>query len=405
MTVEVGDRVAAGLEGGAVDHVHQRGAALDVAQEVVAETAALAGALDQAGHVGHGEGDVTADDDAEVGDQRGERVVGDLGPGARDRGDQRRLAGARVADQADVGDDLELEGDGAFGAVLAEQGEAGGLARGGGERRVAETAATALGDDQLGLGSGQVGEALAGVGVGDHGPVGDRQHDVVAVGPVLVVAAAGLAAGRAPVGLAVVVDERGHVGVDAEDDGTAVTAVAAVGAAERLELLAVDGGAAVPAVPAEGVQRHLVDEAGDGHAGRLLSGVRSVRRNRKQREGGPGRATLSTGRTWSGRSDRGDLGGRGAPRDQRDVDDPAPTTGAELDPPARSAKRVSSLPRPTPSPGWKWVPRWRTMISPALTCWPPKRLTPRRWALDSRPLRVELAPFLCAICRLSSRCR
>ena len=24
-------------------------------------------------------------------------------------------------------------------------------------------------------------------------------------------------------------------------------------------------------------------------------------------------------------------------------------------------------------PGWKWVPRWRTMISPALTCWPPNR--------------------------------
>ena len=34
---------------------------------------------------------------------------------------------------------------------------------------------------------------------------------------------------------------------------------------------------------------------------------------------------------------------------------------------------------------------------PAETTWPPKRLTPRYWALESRPLRVELAPFLCAI--------
>src|SRR6185503_5288184 len=65
--------------------------------------------------------------------------------------------------------------------------------------------------------------------------------------------------------------------------------------------------------------------------------------------------------------------------------------------PAMSAKRVSSLPRPTPSPGWKCVPRWRTMISPALTTWPPKRLTPRYWELESRPLRVEDAPFLCAM--------
>src|SRR3954466_3268569 len=70
--------------------------------------------------------------------------------------------------------------------------------------------------------------------------------------------------------------------------------------------------------------------------------------------------------------------------------------------PAALANRVSSPPRPTFTPGWKWVPRWRTMISPALTTWPPNRFTPRRCALESRPLRVELAPFLCAIAVLPS---
>src|SRR4051794_8446907 len=65
--------------------------------------------------------------------------------------------------------------------------------------------------------------------------------------------------------------------------------------------------------------------------------------------------------------------------------------------PAESANRVSSLPRPTLEPGWKWVPRWRTMISPALTSWPPKRFTPRRWEFESRPFLVEAAPFLCAM--------
>src|SRR3712207_9216901 len=39
----------------------------------------------------------------------------------------------------------------------------------------------------------------------------------------------------------------------------------------------------------------------------------------------------------------------------------------------------------------------RTMISPALTTWPPKRFTPRRCALESRPLRDDDAPFLCAM--------
>src|SRR4051794_5844765 len=37
------------------------------------------------------------------------------------------------------------------------------------------------------------------------------------------------------------------------------------------------------------------------------------------------------------------------------------------------------------------------MISPALTTWPPKRFTPSRWALESRPLREDEAPFLCAM--------
>src|SRR3954470_22218217 len=65
--------------------------------------------------------------------------------------------------------------------------------------------------------------------------------------------------------------------------------------------------------------------------------------------------------------------------------------------PWTSANSVSSLPRPTLAPGWNFVPRCRTRISPALTAWPPNRLTPRYWALESRPLRELDAPFLCAM--------
>src|SRR5919107_2966581 len=65
--------------------------------------------------------------------------------------------------------------------------------------------------------------------------------------------------------------------------------------------------------------------------------------------------------------------------------------------PGARANSVSSPPRPTLSPGWKCVPRWRTMISPAFTTWPPKRLTPRNCAFESRPLREDEAPFLCAM--------
>ena len=48
-------------------------------------------------------------DDAEIRRQRRERVVGDLRAGRRDARDQRRLAGVREADQADVGEQLQLE--------------------------------------------------------------------------------------------------------------------------------------------------------------------------------------------------------------------------------------------------------------------------------------------------------
>src|SRR6478609_3891603 len=39
------------------------------------------------------------------------------------------------------------------------------------------------------------------------------------------------------------------------------------------------------------------------------------------------------------------------------------------------------------------------MISPPVTAWPAKTFTPRRLALESRPLREEPRPFLCAISR------
>src|SRR5690606_4185932 len=65
--------------------------------------------------------------------------------------------------------------------------------------------------------------------------------------------------------------------------------------------------------------------------------------------------------------------------------------------PSTSANRVWSRPRPTPMPGWNWVPRWRTMMLPASIAWPPYIFTPRYLGLESRPLRVEPPAFLCAM--------
>ena len=120
-------------------------------------------------------------DHAEVGHERRERVVGDLGPRAGQRGDEAGLAGAREPDQADVGDDLELEGDDEVLPRLALERESGGLALAGRECGVAQPAAAAGRDDDLGARADQVGQDLASL-VADDRAVGDGKHQVVAIG-------------------------------------------------------------------------------------------------------------------------------------------------------------------------------------------------------------------------------
>ena len=74
-----------------------------------------------------------------------------------------------------------------------------------------------------------------------------------------------------------------------------------------------------------------------------------------------------------------------------------PTRSKETRPSTR-ANRVSSLPRPTFSPGWMCVPRWRTRMLPARTNWPSPRFTPRRFDSESRPFLCRAyAFFMCHI--------
>ena len=263
--VEVADRVAAGLEGRAVEHVQQGGAALDVPQELQAEALALARALDEARHVGDGVAGFARVDDAEVRVQGRERVVGDLRLGGAHRRDETRLARGRVADESDVGDGLELEQDVPLESGRAQQRESGRLALGGGQRRVAESALAARSDDEAHARGIQVDEFVA-VGRAHDGADGHAQLEVLSGGAVAVVAHAGLAVVGLPVRGAVEAEQCRHLRVGDEHDVAAVAAVAAVGAGERLELLALDRDAAVAAVARAQVEGHVVDECRHGRA-------------------------------------------------------------------------------------------------------------------------------------------
>ena len=92
-------------------------------------------------------GGIADDHDAEVRLQRGEGIVGDLGARRRDARDQRALAGVGIADQADIGEQLQLQAQLALFAGPAFFMLARRLMGGGGKARVAASAAPAARDD------------------------------------------------------------------------------------------------------------------------------------------------------------------------------------------------------------------------------------------------------------------
>ena len=87
-----------------VDEVHEDLRPLEMPQELVAQTEAAMRALDETRNVGEHEAAIVAQpDDAEIGRQRRERIVGDLGSRRGDARDQRRFARVWKSHEPDVG--------------------------------------------------------------------------------------------------------------------------------------------------------------------------------------------------------------------------------------------------------------------------------------------------------------
>jgi hypothetical protein len=154
---------------GDVDDERQQAGARRRAAGTRAPALAEVGVLDDAGDVGDREALVVPLDHPEVGRQRGEGVRGHLGAGVGERGEQARLAGVGVADQADVGDRAQLEPQPPLLPRRAVLGEARGAPVGVGEggvaaaRRRRRRRPGALADLD------EVGEDLAGVGIDREG--------------------------------------------------------------------------------------------------------------------------------------------------------------------------------------------------------------------------------------------
>ncbi len=271
-----------GADGGVgdVDEVDEDGGALDVAEELDAEAGAEVGAFDEAGHVGDGEaelvGGVADLDDAEVGLEGGEGVVGDLGAGGGEARDQRGFADVGEADEAGVGEEAELEAEGAFVAGAAELVLAGGLVGTGREVLIAAAAATSAGDDDLVVGGGEVVDELAGGVVVEDGADGDVEGDGLAAVAGHVGAEAVAAALALPLGVEAEMDEGVVREGRAHEDVAAVTAVAAGGTAAGDEFFTAKGHGAVAAIAgfdadAGFIDEHLASVAGGWWGGRRFA--------------------------------------------------------------------------------------------------------------------------------------
>ena len=104
------DRIRA-VERLQLQNVHEQPRALEVGEEFVAEARAGARSLDQTRDIGDYQLPVITIQGSEDRLQSSERIVRHFGMGARKAAQKRRLARVREADEADIGEQLELERD------------------------------------------------------------------------------------------------------------------------------------------------------------------------------------------------------------------------------------------------------------------------------------------------------
>ena len=257
----LGHGIDAVVERGHVHDVQQQAGALQMAQELVPQPGALAGALNQAGNVGHHKALLWPDaHHAQIGVERGEGVIGNFGACVADGGNEGGFARIGHAQQAHIGQHLEFEPQAFFLARIAECFLAGCAVDGAFESQVAKTAVAAFGDQDFFARHQQLEQNLAGFGVADDGAHRHFEGDVVTgrakhIAAHAVLPALGLEAARVA---------KIHQGVEVDvgnrPDMAATTAVAAVRAAKFLVFFVPKRCAAVAAIAGGHVDQGFINK-------------------------------------------------------------------------------------------------------------------------------------------------
>src|SRR5437899_8015893 len=249
--------------GRAVDEMQENAAALDVAEETVAESRAFMRTLDQARNIGEDELAAVDLDHAELGMQRRERVVGDLRLGRAHRREEGRLARVGQPDNARVRNQLQAQPDRELLAGLAGIGMARRTVGRTLEMGVAEAALAAARDHRPLSYIREVCEQGLTVLLVDLRAGRHLQHDIVAACAVAVFAHAAAAVLGLEMLLVAVVDECVEPVDRLHDHVAALAAVAAVRPAELDEFLAPERHAAVPAGARADIHLGFIEEFHD----------------------------------------------------------------------------------------------------------------------------------------------
>ena len=236
-----------------------------MAQELVTQALAFTRTLDEARYVGNDIGILTGTHHAQIGHERGKRVVGNLGTGGAHTRDERGLAHRGKAHERGIGHKLHLELDPVLLGRLTQLGKRGRAAHRRHKVGVAQTAGpTGRHDNALAI-VHQVGNLehrglRLGIELADYGAHGNFQNQVLAALAIATGALAVRAALGTEVMLKAVIDQRRQLSIGLDDDIAATAAVAAIGAALGNKCLAPKRHASGSAVAAANVNAADIGE-------------------------------------------------------------------------------------------------------------------------------------------------
>src|SRR5687768_4538776 len=252
---------------------------LDMPQELQPESLPFVRTFDNARDVCDNERAMVGQlNDAQVGSECSEGIVGDLRARRRDDGQQRRFPRVRLTYESNVGDQLELELESPRFPFLPRLPLARRLMCGRRKECVALAATSSLRDDRFLAVFENLHDDLTGIRITDDRP-GRNRHDHITAGVAgLVRPHSMLAALRGPPVAVRIVEQRCQIAVAAHNDVSTATAITPVGAAHWYAMLAAERSASRTSRSRFDFDDHTIDE----HSG--LEGCRWMPLRKNARE-------------------------------------------------------------------------------------------------------------------------